>query len=234
MLRRHSRSALFIHWFNAVCWFFLLFSGLGLLANPLMQPVGAWWSSLWSGLFGGAFRLLNAHVIAGAVWVSVYAVYGLLRSRREVLPFLREVFYLKPRSDAVWCLKKSLRLTLGEKAMRRLGLDPALPPQGFYNAGQKMAAVAAVLCGVTLAVTGCVMVFAAGRPETADILRWCLVLHFGAAGLMLIVLPVHIYMAAFAPGEGPALRSMFTGLVPEDFARRHNPLWFDSLGKERS
>ena len=36
-------------------------------------------------------------------------------------------------------------------------------------------------------------------------------------------------MAALAPGEGPALRSMFTGFVPEDFVRRHNPLWFKKL-----
>ena len=225
MLRRHSRSALFIHWFNAVCWLFLLFSGLGLLANPLMQPVGAWWSSLWRGLFGGEFRLLNAHVIVGSVWVAVYAVYVPLRSRREVVPFLREVFHLTFPSDLIWCLRKGMRLTVGEKVMRRLGLDPTLPPQGFYNAGQKMAAIAAVVCSVTLAVTGCGMACLAGRPDMAEMLRWCLVLHFCAAALMMMVLPIHIYMAAFAPGEGPALRSMFTGFVPEDFARRHNPLW---------
>lgn len=38
--------------------------------------------------------------------------------------------------------------------MRSMGLDPALPPQGFYNAGQKLAAVAAVLCSVGLALSG--------------------------------------------------------------------------------
>ena len=42
MIRRHSRSAIFMHWFNAVCWIFLLFSGFALLAGD-MQPVGRWW-----------------------------------------------------------------------------------------------------------------------------------------------------------------------------------------------
>lgn len=49
--------------------------------------------------------------------------------------------------------------------MRRLGLDPELPPQGFYNAGQKLVAVIAVLCSLGLALTGLILVFVSGRPE---------------------------------------------------------------------
>ena len=37
-------------------------------------------------------------------------------------------------------------------------------------------------------------------------------------------------MAALAPGEFPALRSMFTGFVPKAFAKMHNPLWYKKLG----
>ncbi len=33
MIRRHTRTAMFMHWFNAVCWLFLLLSGFALLAN---------------------------------------------------------------------------------------------------------------------------------------------------------------------------------------------------------
>ena len=46
MIRRHSATAIFMHWYNAACWLLLLFTGFALLANPLMQPVGDWWSSL--------------------------------------------------------------------------------------------------------------------------------------------------------------------------------------------
>ena len=45
MIRRHSATAIFMHWYNAACWLLLLFTGFALLANPLMQPVGDWWSS---------------------------------------------------------------------------------------------------------------------------------------------------------------------------------------------
>lgn len=228
MIRRHSPSAILMHWFNAICWLLLLCSGFALLDNPHMQPVGEWWSRLWTGPLG-AGGLLTLHAAAGLAWVAGCALYLLARLRREALPFLREILAIRPAPDLAWCLRKGLLLTLGPRAMRRLGLDPALPPQGFYNAGQKLAAVAAVLSSIGLAATGLALVFAAGRPGMAGLLQWCLLLHFCCAGLMAVVLPIHIYMAALAPGEGPALRSMFTGFVPEEFARHHNPLWFARL-----
>ena len=83
-----------------------------------------------------------------------------------------------------------------------------------------------------LAVTGLVLGFCSGNSALAvsqKALQYCLVIHFACAGLMAIFLPVHIYMAALAPGEGPALRSMLTGLVPLEHVRKHNPLWYAEL-----
>lgn len=231
MIRRHSKTAIAIHWFNAICWIFLLFSGFALLSNPDMQPVGRWWPGLWTGFFG-ELGLLNAHIAVGIIWALVYAVYLLLRMRAEAWPFLREITDLHPKMDMIWCGKKGLWLTTSSKTMRRMGIDPELPKQGFYNAGQKLVAILAVIASVTLVITGALMVFLADKAGTETLLQWCLLLHFCAAGSMAIFLPVHIYMAAFAPGEGPALRSMFTGYVPEDFVRHHNPLWYDQLQKE--
>ena len=111
--------------------------------------------------------------------------------------------------------------------MRSMGLDSALPPQGFYNAGQKLAAVAAVLCSVGLALSGLFLAALALHlvaPGSEDAAQWALFIHLLCAGVMAVVLPIHIYMAAFAPGEGPALRSMFSGFIPVTFIRHHNPL----------
>ena len=69
MIRRHSATAIFMHWYNAACWLLLLFTGFALLANPLMQPVGDWWSSLWTGAFG-ALGLLRLHVVVGMAWIA--------------------------------------------------------------------------------------------------------------------------------------------------------------------
>ncbi len=66
-------------------------------------------------------------------------------------------------------------------------------------------------------------------PGSEDAAQWALFIHLLCAGVMAVVLPIHIYMAAFAPGEGPALRSMFSGFIPVTFIRHHNPLWYEQL-----
>ena len=231
MIRRHSLSAVCMHWFNAFCWIALLFTGFALLSNPAMQPVGMWWADLWTGVFG-AYGLLVFHLLIGSAWLAVYFLYLIFGLRHDVVPFLKEVFNLSPASDMTWCVRKGMRLVLGEKAMRSMGLDPALPPQGFYNAGQKLAAVAAVLCSVGLALSGLFLAALALHlvaPGSEDAAQWALFIHLLCAGVMAVVLPIHIYMAAFAPGEGPALRSMFSGFIPVTFIRHHNPLWYEQL-----
>jgi len=40
---------------------------------------------------------------------------------------------------------------------------------------------------------------------------------------------IHIYMASIAAGERPAFISMFTGTVPEDYARHHHRLWYEKV-----
>lgn len=233
-LVRHSRGAIVMHWFNAVVFIILLLSGLAMLRNPEMTVVGLWWSNLWDGVFG-AEALLSGHIRLGIAWVLGVLVYATLYSTRDVIPFLREIFNLKPASDIAWCVRKGLRLTIGAANMKKLGLNPELPPQGFYNAGQKLAAIAVVFCGTALALSGLILYANTVTPLGDGLAQFCLLAHLSAAVLMLIVLPIHIYMAALAPGEGPALRSMFTGTVPASFAEHHNPLWHaEAINKENS
>ncbi len=37
--KRHDKSDIFIHWFNAACWFLLLLTGVGLIQNPAIDPL---------------------------------------------------------------------------------------------------------------------------------------------------------------------------------------------------
>lgn len=175
-----------------------------------MQPVGDWWSSLWTGAFG-ALGLLRLHVVVGMAWIVLYAAYLLVRARAEALPFLKEITDLHIGSDLVWCLRKGLWLVLGERAHAppRARSRTALR-KAFTTPGRSSWRSSPVLCSLGLALTGLILVFASGRPETEGLLQICLLAHFCCAGLMAVFLPVHIYMAAFAPGEAPALRSMFT------------------------
>ncbi|MEN6441898.1 MAG: cytochrome b/b6 domain-containing protein [Syntrophobacter sp.] len=231
MIRRHTTSAIVMHWFNAACWLTLLGSGFALMSNPAVQPVGMWWPGLWEWTIG-AGGTLTLHIIAGLVWLAAYVVY-LPFHRSEALSFLREIVDISLVRDMSWCMGKGLQLILGKSKSRELGpkfgLGTELPPQGFYNAGQKLMAVAVVICGLGLAVSGLMLLVLARQAGAETALQLLLLFHFCCAGTMAVLVPVHIYMAALAPGEGPALRSMLTGFVPEEFARHHNPLWYDAL-----
>jgi len=204
--------------------------------NPLIQPVGMWWGGLWrsSGLDGA--DLLVIHATTGVIWASVYTLYVLFRLRSVSLPFMKEVTQFSPTRDATWLVRKTLTLSLGEKFLKKRGIDPTLPDQGFYNAGQKMFAVPAVLGSIGLVVTGIILLLSRPMPagEAQTVVLWAIMVHVLCAFIVALGLPVHIYMATLAPGEGPAFRSMLTGMVPEWFAKHHNRLWYNKIKNQET
>lgn len=230
--QRHNRWDIFIHWFNFVCWITLFLTGLALIQNKYMAPIGQWWPDLVRAIFGSGANLLVFHEIVGVVWVLGFVLYLVMNTQGAVF-FLREVFSVNPVRDTVWMLKKPISMLLGEKGMKKLGMKPELPPQGFYNMGQKAFAQAAVVGGIGLVITGMLMILSQttlGNSQTGMV-QWSILLHFVFAGLVFIGLLVHIYMAAIAPEERPAFKSMFTGTVPEDYAKHHHELWWQEVSK---
>ncbi len=236
MIDRHSRAGIFIHWFNAVCWLFLLATGLGLIQNPELQPLGPGYPAALRGLFGSGAGLLLAHWLVALVWLAVWLVFILANLTRNVIPFLAQIFSLNPRRDLEWMIKKNLQMTVGYRLMaklvRPLGLGPAIPDQEYYNAGQKLAAQAMVAGGLALIASGLVMLaskYLLG-PGLEALVQWSITMHYLAAMVTTAMLLLHIYMAAISRDERPALFSMFTGKVPADYAKHHHKLWHDQLG----
>ena len=74
MIKRHSKVTIFMHWFNAFCWFLLLATGLGLIKNEDLQLMGGWWSNVMYSLFGSGETLLLVHEITGLTWLVVFMV----------------------------------------------------------------------------------------------------------------------------------------------------------------
>ena len=229
MIKRHSKLSIFIHWFNAVCWLFLLATGLGLIKNEKLDPIGGWWPDLMRGLFGGGENLLLVHWICGLIWAVVFLVYGILCVKKDVLPFIKEIFTYSPANDLLWLIKKPIQMTLGYKALEKLGFEPKIPDQGFYNMGQKLFAILAVFGGVVIAVTGMIMLYSKYFVIGTTIVQWSILIHFIVVGIVFAGLLVHIYMASIAAGELPALISMFTGSVPESYAKHHHRLWYEEI-----
>lgn len=238
MIKRHTKVGIFIHWFNAVCWFFLLFSGVGLIENPSLQPMGQWYPQMLRSLFGSGAGLLAWHWGVGLIWAGVWLLYVLVFSFKFVVPFLIDIFTMSPKRDIQWMVKKNFQMTLGYKNMAKLaaklGWDARIPEQGYYNAGQKVAAQVIVLGGVALAATGVVMTMSKYflEPSLVWLVQWSILIHYLAAGATLGLLLVHIYMAAISPDERPAFFSMFTGVVPAGYARHHHKLWYDKINSE--
>lgn len=244
MIKRHTKLSIFLHWFNAACWVFLLATGIGLIKNPNLQPLGTWWTDFMWGLFGSGEILLLVHEICGLIWAGVFLLYGIFGWRKAVFPFIKEIFTFSPVRDLLWLVKKGVLMTLGSKVLRMLGsflatnglnkeiIEPRVPDQGFYNVGQKLFAIPSVLGGILIALTGIIMWLSNIYLTQTELVRWAILLHFVTVGLVFAGLLIHIYMAAIAAGERPAFISMFTGTVPEDYALHHHRLWLNEQGAE--
>ena len=233
-IHRHTRLSIFMHWFNAGCWIFLLLTGLGLIQNDDLQPFTSWPMILRS-LFGGGANLLLAHEIAGIAWAGGFLLYGIFRLKSDVLPFIREIFTVDIRRDFLWLIAKGIQMTLGYKALSviadKFGFSPKIPDQGFYNVGQKIFAIPAVFGGMVIAASGIIMVLSQIGMASTELVQWAILIHFVMVGLVFAGLLIHVFMASIATGEQPAFISMFTGTVPEDYARHHHKRWLDEVKK---
>ncbi|HKI80434.1 MAG TPA: cytochrome b/b6 domain-containing protein [Pseudodesulfovibrio sp.] len=231
--KRHDRSDIFIHWFNAACWLLLLLTGLGLIQNPAIDPFGSGYPAWLRSVVGGGGNLLAFHEGIGLVWIAGFILYMVVNFRGAKF-FLAEVFAVSPARDMGWMLKKMVLMTLGPKALKMVGADPALPDQGYYNMGQKAFAQASVVGGVVIAVTGVIM-YLSDRTfgaESTGMIGWAVAVHFISVGLVFAGLLVHVYMAAISPDERPGFKSMFTGVVPGGYAKHHHRLWWEKVRTE--
>ncbi len=218
-----------MHWFNALCWLFLLATGLGLLQNEALQIFGGAWSRWMRHLSGSGETLLRVHEGVGLLWATGFLVYGISCFRSATVPFIKEIITLSPRKDAQWLFKKGIAMTLGTGMLEKRGIDPTLPDQGFYNVGQKLFAVPSLFGGIPIAITGIILVLSNMVFKDPTMVQWAILLHFVCVGLVLAGLLIHVYMASIATGERPAFISMFTGSVPEDYAKHHHRVWYDAV-----
>lgn len=229
LIPRHSLSDRLMHWANALLWFLLLFSGIALADHPELAVFGQAYPAAARSLAGGGANLLAIHIGLGCLWLGAILVY-FLANRKGALFFLRSIF-TPQKGDALWLMRKGMHMSLGKDVSRRLGVSLQLPPQGYYNAGQRVLAVAIVLGCAAIAASGLLMALSPFIPEAEyswlvpGAVGWAILIHHASVWLIVAGLFVHIYMAAISAEERPALISMFSGTVPVNYARHHHPLW---------
>jgi formate dehydrogenase subunit gamma len=222
-IRKHGLANIVTHWFNAASWFVLLLTGLGILGNPNLRLMPQGYVDFMRGLFGGIGGLVETHKVIGMIWLFVITYNVLLGFRRYFVPFARKRMMLT--SDDIQWLKL--------KGLQMIGRKVTLPPQDAYNAGQKLYGYVVILGTVTIGLTGLIMTFSnIFPPEMRWIVQWARPLHFGAVGMVVAGLIIHVYMAAFFPEEKSAFFSMIHGEVDALYARLHHKKWYDDKVQE--
>ena len=217
-IKKHHVAVILLHWFNAMVWLTELATGAALISSPHFRVAPYWYIAIVQGFFGSRAHMLWFHIAVGITWIGVFAVYGTFGFRtylaREVLE--REIAL--DGDDFAWLMVRLLRM-LGRS-------NEPLPPQGIYNAGQKLFALLVYAMIPIIMITGLVMAF---HLMSTSLVAWAVVLHFVAAGMVVSGLMIHVYMGAVFPEEKSAFFSMITGTVNELYAYRHHFKWWKEV-----
>jgi formate dehydrogenase subunit gamma len=200
-LRRFGRTERAAHWLLAAAFFVMLFTGLCLsvsaFAGILDRPTAKAWH-LWS-------------AVALAAGLALLVLLGdrraLVRSAREIDRF--------DGDDGQW---------LRGAARRAMNGRPA-PPQGRFNAGQKLNA--ALIGGLMLVmyVTGVLLWY--GERDTTYRFAGTVIVHDWATLILMLLVAGHLYLAVLHPATRHALRGMTIGDVDRDWAEQHHAKWVE-------
>ncbi|HEY4960229.1 MAG TPA: cytochrome b/b6 domain-containing protein [Terriglobales bacterium] len=222
-IKKHHVAIILLHWFNAIVWLLELSTGVALINSPYFRVAPNWYLQIVQGIFGTRANMLHFHIALGLLWAIVFLAYGTFGFqtylRKEVLQ--KEIAL--DRDDVRWLLVRVGNMIRGTK--------DELPPQGVYNAGQKLFAILVYMMIPLVMISGIIMSF---HLISTTVVAWAVVIHFFAVGMVVSGLLIHVYMGAVFPEEKPAFFSMITGTVNELFAYRHHHKWWEEVAMERA
>lgn len=218
LIKKHHVAIMLLHWFNASVWLTELATGGALISSPHFRIAPYWYISMVQSFFGTRANMLRFHITVGLTWLVVFLVYGIFGFRTYLRREVIENEVKLDGDDWRW-LWVRLRLILKRT-------DESLPPQGVYNAGQKMFAALVYAMIPVIMLSGLVMTF---HLVSTSLVQWAIVAHFAAVGMIVSGLMIHVYMGAAFPEEKPAFFSMLTGMVNELYAYRHHFKWWQEV-----
>lgn len=204
LVQRFTSADRLVHWLIAASFFALLLSGLGLWLPPGANPV-----------LDHRDAVRTVHLDAAIVLIAVMIP---ALSRGAPLNALWHQVEYFTRDDWVWLRRVVV-------PARRRGEPP--PPQGRFNAGQKLNTVLTAAAIIGFVVTGAVMW--QGERLLPSLAAACDQWH---VWLMFLVTPLilgHMVLALLVPSTRPAMRGILLGAVRLDFARRRHAQWADAV-----
>jgi formate dehydrogenase subunit gamma len=196
---RYTAGARVNHWITATCLVLLAISGLALF-HPVLFFL--------TNLFGGGQNTRAIHP-----WIGVVLFFSF---SGMFVRFWRANLW--KREDGTWLAKLRDVLT---------GHEENLPEVGKYNAGQKAVFWSMSILIIVLIASGFGIwdqYFAA--YTTIDQKRMAVLVHSGAAVVIICVWIVHVYAAIWVSGT---INAMTRGRVTGGWAWRHHRKWLKEL-----
>lgn len=206
-LPRHKKGFIICHWLNGIS-FLMLF----LTALPLYIPS-----------FGDFYRAVGPHNLQllhrffACVFIATPFV-GLFIAREGYKRLFSEALHFT-KDDIEFQKKFPAELVGGE---------PDLPPQGFYNGGEKMNILLQMGLWCVLVASGLVLWLGTSLPQSLQ--AWAIPIHAIAGGCGFAAALGHIYLAIGVNPE--SFQGMKDGTVLTDYAVHHHGKWVDELVAE--
>jgi formate dehydrogenase gamma subunit len=201
-IARFTRTERAAHWLLAGTFFVMLGSGLALylpsLSSIVARPTAKAWH-LWS---------------AAVLGIGLVALFA-LGNRRALRRTARDLERLDG-DDVRWVTGGPKRFVTGEPA----------PPQGRFNAGQKLNAAVVLGLMIVMAVTGLLLWY--GEQDTRFRMAGTVYVHDWGAWILILLVAAHMYLAVLNPATRHALRGMTVGDVDREWAAEHHAKWVAS------
>ena len=196
---RYSYRERAVHWVNAIAYTYCMITGLALF-TPFMYWMAA--------VLGGGATVRFWHPWMGLVYlVTIIWMHSQWKSDMAPIP-----------EDKKW--DENLKYYVKNQ-------DDKMPPQGRFNAGQKINAIVTAALALLFAITGFFLWY--GERNHAFRLENALLVHDWLMYLSFFLLLGHLYLALLHPTTRHSLNGITRGWVREDWARRHHPKWVEEL-----
>jgi len=208
---RFSASERLAHWVQFAAFMALLVTGLPNYSRALRAFA--------EGRAGQTSRVW--HRVAAIVYIASPFIY-LFGNPRAFFFSLKEAFTWN-RDDRVWLSRAWSYYAHGEVA--------SIPPQGKYNAGQKLNALLQIVAYSLFGITGLVMWFKKKVVSPAAF-AWSMIIHDLASIANVCMVMLHVYLVAIHPLTRESILSMFEGVVSREYAEEHHAKWLAERDSE--
>ncbi len=209
-IKRFSASARIAHWLQFLAFTVLLGTG-AFLYTSVLQAFAI-------GEAGTAARL--SHRIAAVVFMICPLIY-LIGDVRGFFDSLRAAFAWGP-SDFNWLRSGWAYYTKGSEV--------DIPPQGRYNAGQKLNILVQIIIFILFVVTGLIMWFGPTLLNvSANVFLWAVIIHDLSVTVALAFFFLHLYLVAIHPFTRESITAMFEGVVTREYAEEHHAKWYEEV-----